>query len=207
MSASFNFFKGETLMADLNSREVVIKMRDALKAGRNLPLRVYADNTFIIVDESSEAAFTKWLDDVGILIYFRLQNIFDAKGVGAAYSQCISVGAIKYEFIQTMEVAPMPLVHLDEIFDSIDSVTTDNKLKPEFKEQIKYVYNKYLSKDNIPMGPKYRNAYLGAKVLPEGDDYYNGYMYEARKETGSLNDRNAELRQYLEDQKNKNTTP
>ena len=189
-------------MAELSNKEVIIKMRTALKAGRNLPLRVYADNTFVIVDEAAEAAFTKWDDDNGIVYYFRLQNPFDSKGAGAAYSQCISVSAIKYEFIQAMEVAPMPIKHIDEIFNSIDSQTENCKFKDKFKEQIKYVFNKYLSSDNIPMGSMVRNAYLGAKVHPEMDDYYSGYMYEARKETGSLNDRNAELKKYLESQKN-----
>ena len=194
-------------MAEASTKEVVIKMRNALKAGRNLPLRVYADNTFVIVDEAAEAAFTKWDDDNGIIYYFRLQNPFDSKGAGAAYSQCISVSAIKYEFIQAMEVAPMPIKHIDEIFNSIDAETSNCKLKPEFKEQIKYVFNKYLSSENIPMSSMVRNAYIGAKVHPEFDDYYSGYMYENRKETGTLNDRNAELKEYLEKQKNNTDNP
>ena len=191
-------------MADKTSKEVVITMRNALKAGRNLPLRVYADNTFVLIDESAEAAFTKWDDDNGVIYYFRLQSPFDSKGAGANYSQCISVNAIKYEFIQAMEVAPMPVKYLDDIFTSIEAETPNCKFKPEFKEQIKYVFDKYLSNDNIPMGPIVRNAYHGAKIKPEFDDYYSGYTYEPRKETGALNDRNKALEEYLKSKENTN---
>ena len=42
----FYFMKGAYLYM---SKETVISIRNALKAGKNLPLKVYADNDFIIV--------------------------------------------------------------------------------------------------------------------------------------------------------------
>ena len=45
----------------------VIKMRTALKAGKNLPLTVLIDNCFRVIDESMKGHFTFWDDDNGIL--------------------------------------------------------------------------------------------------------------------------------------------
>ena len=48
----------------------VIKLRDILRKtgdNNNTPLRVYIDNSFIIIDESNKFEFTKWDDDNGIL--------------------------------------------------------------------------------------------------------------------------------------------
>ena len=48
-------------------KDKVIKLRDALKADKNLPLRILIDNGFTTIDESYHLQFTKWDDTNGIL--------------------------------------------------------------------------------------------------------------------------------------------
>ena len=38
----------------------VVKLRDTLKAGMNLPVQVFLDNAYSFVDESNIAQFTIW---------------------------------------------------------------------------------------------------------------------------------------------------
>ena len=53
----------------------VIKLRDELKCGKNLPVRVLINNSFTIIDESHHLQFTKWDDTNGILYSLRLINV------------------------------------------------------------------------------------------------------------------------------------
>ena len=171
-------------MADRSSKEVVISMRTALKAGHNLPLLVFGDNAFTIIDESKEATFTKWDDTNGVVYYFRLMSPQQEQGLNAESAKAISVSAIKYEFIQAMEVAPMPLKYLDDIFNSIDGEigSGGSTMKPEFKAQIKHVFESYTD-SRMALTPQERNAIHGAKIVQTSDDYYNGTFYEKFKES------------------------
>ena len=55
----------------------VIAVRDALKAGKNLPLTIYIDNAFRIVNENNVFQFTKWDDNNGVekLVTDLLSNV------------------------------------------------------------------------------------------------------------------------------------
>lgn len=169
-------------MAESNNKKVVIAMRTALKAGKNLPLLVFGDNAFVIVDESKEAAFTKWDDTNGILYYFRLLNPQHEQGFTNETAKAISVSAIKYEFIQAMEVSPMPLKFIDNLFETINQGIGSGgaQMKPEFCEQIKHVFNRYTDQ-NMELNPDARNAIHGVKIKSNADDYYNGRFYEQRQ--------------------------
>lgn len=154
----------------------VIKMRDGLKAGCNWPLKVYADNTTVIIDESNMAAFTKWDDDNEILYYFRLADPISSRQWQNT-PPVISVTAVRYLYIQYMEAVPFPVVKLDDVMDSIES-TGATAFSPEFREKIKHVFEKLNDPKLVELYPELVNAIHG---LQETDiqyrrvpDYYSG---------------------------------
>ena len=162
------------------SKETVISIRNALKAGKNLPLKVYADNDFIIVDESNAAQFTKWDDTNGVLYTFRLMS-FDQSRTPNNSDNAISVGAILYEFIQAMEVAPMPLKNFDDLMGSMAAEGIN--MSTEFKDHIKHVFTELLHKDRWKLSPSDINAIHGANLRTKEDQYYAGHFSENFKET------------------------
>ena len=74
-------------------KDVVISTRTALKAGHNLPIKVYSDNNFVIIDESLPLNFTKWDDENGVLYSFRLTS-FDQSRMPTNSDNSISVVAL-----------------------------------------------------------------------------------------------------------------
>lgn len=166
-------------MAEHTNKEVVITMRNALKGGNKyLPLRVYGDNAWIIVDEARVGAFTKWDDENGVLYYFRMPWFDDTNIPQNTKAKNISVGAIKYEFIQTMEVSPLPLKYLDDVVSSIKS--TGVEFSDEFKELIRYVFDRLLDPNRVQLTPDEINQIVGAKVMAEADNYYKGKFAEPK---------------------------
>ena len=158
-------------------------MRTALKSFKNLPLKVYADNDFIIVDESAALQFTKWDDENGILYTFRLMSIDQSRNP-SNLEQSISVGAVLYDFIQAMEVAPMPIKEFDNLFTSMEGtgVVFNNE---QFKDNIKYAFTQALRPDRVALTHEAINAMTGSKAMgdkPE-DYYYSGRYKESFKET------------------------
>lgn len=191
-------------MADHTNKEVVISMRTALKAGRNLPLKVYADNGWIIVDESVTSSFTKWDDENGVIYYFRLADPMSSKHL-RNNPEVISVCAIKYEFIQAMEVVPFAVELLDDVFDSIEGSTNGvTTFSNEFREKIKHVFHAWL-KPRSEMYPELVNAIVGDnRAASEAYDYYSGRPWPApEKENADVERYNADLSKLREFQKNK----
>lgn len=173
------------------TKEVVISTRTALKAGHNLPVKVYSDNNFVIIDESLPLNFTKWDDENGVLYSFRLSS-FDQSRMPTNVENAISVVAIDYNNIQVMEVAPMPLEFFDELIGTIkDSGVT---FSDTFKEQIFYNFTEALHKDRWRLAPNDINAMTGAPVVDDSDHYYAGRFTEAFKETREYAKRNEEIK-------------
>ena len=170
-------------MADHTNKEVVIAMRTALKAGKNLPLKVYGDNVHVLIDEAAAFAFTIWDDDNGVVYYFRLIDIDQSRIPDNAHEQSISVSAVKYEFIQAMEVAPMPLTKLDAICSTIKASSTDMLFPDEFKDHMKYVFERALSDKTPDLYASDINAAHGVEVVSPSDDYYLGRFSESYQET------------------------
>ena len=191
-------------MADHTNKEVVIAMRNALKAGTNWPIKVYADNTFIIVNEANTASFTKWDDEMGVLYYFRLADPISSKQTHDN-PKVISVAAVKYEFIQAMEVVPFPLSKVDDIMDSIESssggVTT---FADNFRERIKHVFDAILDPKGAENYPALINAIHGATdAVPMANDYYAGRNNVPFKETIDVRRYNEEVKKTKEFEANK----
>ena len=175
----------------MSNFESVIKMRDGLKGGKNLPVKVYSDNNFVIVDESAAFNYTKWDDENGILYVFRLSDFHQSR-VAGNWEEAISVAAINYEFIQVMEVAPMPLKYLDNIVESIKA--NGVPFSDEFKESIRYTFESALHKDRWRLSPDDVNNIHGVPVKgKDEDDYYHGKFAEPFKETVRYRDRNQQV--------------
>lgn len=171
-------------MAEHNNKEVVIAMRDALKAGKNLPLKVYCDNVHIMIDESAEFMFTLWDDDNGVVYVFRLMDLAHTRIPNNKLEQSISVGAIKYEFIQAMEVAPMPMKSFDDICSTIRSSSNDMIFTNEFQEHIKKVFTRALNDNGqADLTNSAKNAVHGLRLTSQRDQWNLGIRSEPFKET------------------------
>lgn len=171
-------------------KNVVISTRTALKAGHNLPIKVYSDNNFVIIDESLPLNFTKWDDENGVLYSFRLTS-FDQSRMPTNSDNAISVVALDYNFIQVMEVAPMPLKFFDDLIGTIKA--SGVSFSDKFKEQIYYNFSEALHKDRWRLSPHDINAMTGTTVMDDSDNYYAGRMVESFKETRKYAQRNAEI--------------
>lgn len=170
-------------MANKTSKEVIIAMRNALKAGVNLPLKAYGDNVHVAVDESLAFAFTVWDDDNGVLYFFRLMDVDQSQSLANVRNQSISVAAIKYEFIQVMEVAPMPISKIHNICSTIKSNSSNITLPDEFVDHMEYVFTRALSDKTADILPSDINAAHGAYLMNDDDQYYSGRFKEPYKET------------------------
>lgn len=171
-------------------KDVVISTRTALKAGHNLPLKVYSDNNFAIIDESLPLNFTKWDDANGILYSFRLAS-FDQSRMPTNSDNAISVVAVSYDFIQVMEVAPMPLKFFNELVSTIKA--SGVAFSNEFRDQIRYNFEEALHKDRWRLAPNDINAMTGTTVMDDSDHYYAGKFNESFKETRTYAKRNEEI--------------
>ena len=166
----------------------VIKMRNALKAGKNLPLIVYIDNLFKKIDESNVFQFTKWDDMNGILYSFSLTD----PGLERSPSNIggtVSIFAVDYEMIQAMEV---PRLNDDLLGTAIDSLgCISNEWKQRIIDRFKTALNPNIttlsaSDINVAMG-----VVDGNKALNDNDDYYAGRYKQSFAETRAMADHNA----------------
>lgn len=183
-------------MATHTNKEVVIAMRNALKANMNWPVKVYADNIFVIVDESNTAAFTKWDDEMGVIYYFRLADPISAKQVHDV-PQVISVTAVKYEFVQAMEVVPFPVSKLDDIMNSITTSSGGVTIfSDKTREKIKHIFEAMTDPNMVEMYPALVNAIHGATdARPMANDYYAGRQTVPFKEISDVRNHNIEVEQ------------
>lgn len=163
-------------------KDKVIKLRDALKADKNLPLRILIDNGFTTIDESYHLQFTKWDDTNGILYSFRLVDM-NRDRIPSNKANSIAVFAVEYESIQCMELAVLPLKDLDAVFDGIsDSGCT---ISDAFRNLIKGTFEYVLSSDRYELSPTTLSNILGPNAVNDKDDYYAqpGKFTESFKET------------------------
>lgn len=161
----------------------VIKLRDILRKtgdNNNTPLRVYIDNSFIIIDESNKFEFTKWDDDNGILYSFKLININTDKYPNNK-SQAISVFACPYDQIQDMEIPYLPIKDIDDLVDNIKE--SGCNFSDDYKNLIKHTFSDILHPDRITLSPSDINTIIGPNSVNEKDDYYKGKYTQNYKET------------------------
>lgn len=180
----------------------VIKLRDELKCGKNIPLRILINNSFTIIDESHRLHFTKWDDTNGILYSFRLMDI---RGTDRALSNrnAISVFSVSYDTIEAIEIPVMPLEDLDALFNSLGNggCTFSN----DYKNLIKNSYAEALSPSNFRLSPTDLNNILGPGAANDKDDYYNhpSKFVQSAQETN----RYREYNQKITDSQKSNENP
>lgn len=163
----------------------VIKMRTALKAGKNLPLTVLIDNCFSVIDESMKGHFTFWDDDNGILYEMAYADIMADKN--PTNEKKVSMFAVDYESIQCMQLS---LVKLDDIDALFGSMKAEGKTVDEKRiDIIKNFYNTVLNNDIPEISREDINKLIGSD-LNTNDDYYAGRMTQNFKETVRYKDRN-----------------
>ena len=172
----------------------VIKMRTALKAGKNLPLTILIDNCFSVIDESMTGHFTFWDDKNGILYEMAYADVMSDKS--PRNEKKVSVFAVDYDCIQCMQLSSIKLNDVDDLFNTIKASGKD--ISDDRIAMIKNFYNKVLDTYRYELSHEETNKLLGSD-LDTRDDYYHGRMTEPFKETTRYRDRNKEI-----DDKNKN---
>lgn len=162
----------------------VIKIRDILKAGKNIPVTVHVDNVLVCIDESMPFQFTKWDDANGILYSFRLPNANLA--AEATVDKKICLYATTYEHIQAIELCKVSLDNVEDVIDKIreSGITFSDDFK-------KYIIGSFenLFNPSFELTNKNINLTLGSN-LDESYDYYNGVYRHFDKETNFADKRN-----------------
>ena len=166
-------------------KDKVIKLRTALKAGKNLPLVVLIDNDFRVINESMTGHFTFWDDTNGILYEMAYADMQSDKYV--TDKKQVSMFAVDYDCIQCIENSLVSLDDLDDLFGTIKASGKD--IDDDRIAMIKNFYNKTLSTNRTDMSHEDINKLLGSH-LDTRDDYYAGRMTEPFKETVRYKDRN-----------------
>lgn len=178
----------------------VIAVRDALKAGKNLPLTIYIDNAFRIINENNKFQFTKWDDENGVLYNYALTNPNIASSPSNIGGE-MSLFAVSYESIQAMEVIRLPF---NELPNSIDSLTKSGAvISDEWKNIIINRFSKALNPNLVNMSPtdinKASGIIDGQKAVNDNDDYYNHKFTEPFAETRPMAERNEYAKKVAEE--------
>lgn len=176
------------------TKELAIKIRDALKGGKNIPLRImFMDGPVVIMNEADTFAYTKWDDANGIIYYWRLLNPNDHQQAGSNLAQAVNVIAAPYEYIGVMQ-AVTPLDMLDNQFSAIEAAGAS--MSATFKETIKNTFKEAQHPDRWRLSPYDINAIHGKHgIVSEEDDYYKGKFTEPFKETRPK----AELNEWIDE--------
>lgn len=172
------------------TKEQIINLRNTLKAGKNFALRMTVTDLFTTIDESNKFQFTKWDDTNGILYSFKLvNNITDVTPNNNG--NYISVMAIAYADLTSMEVVALPVNELDTFFASLAS--SGCNMSNDFKKLIKHTFTSVLHPDRYQLPPTLINELLGENTVNDKDDYYAGRFTESTKETLRYAERNARI--------------
>lgn len=172
------------------TKNQVISLRDNLKCGKNFPLRLTVCDHLTVIDESNKMQFTKWDDTNGIVYSFRLINPIDDM-VPNNSNNAISVMAIPYDNITSMEIVFLPISELDTFFTSLAS--SGCNMSNEYKALIKHTFASILHPDRYQLPPTIIADLLGDDAVNTKDDYYAGNYVESTKETLRYAERNKEI--------------
>ena len=166
-------------------KERVIELRNKLKAGKNLPLIVYIDNAFRIIDEANVLQFTKWDDDNGYLyVYGLTDNNMGRPDIGDG----VSLFAVDYESIQSMEVPRMDISCLEDSIDSIGCI--GDEFKKRIVNGIKSALNPNLVNYTRADINKAMMLADNNKAIDDSVDYYTGKYPQPFKETRMMAEHN-----------------
>ena len=175
------------------TKDEVIKLRDTLKMGRNLPLKIYLDDQFANIDESNGLTFVKWDDINGIIYLFRLIDLMPTEPrIPNNREGSISLYAAPYEQIQGMEIITLPINYLSEEIDSIEA--SGATFKQDFREAIIRTFTEALHPDRWRLSRQDINTITGNYTIPSDNDYYARRFNEKFLETRRYADRNQAIK-------------
>jgi hypothetical protein len=177
--------------------EKVIKLRETLRAGKNLPLKISIDNVLRVIDETKAFQTVFWDDDNCILYVYALPDP-NILSLPSNKEGTVSLFAVSYDTIQAMEVTSLPLANLGDTLDSLKA-SGISTITDEVKERIINVFTKILDPNIVALGPTKINEILEANAVIDNDDYYAGKFTESFKETKSVAEHNAYVDSLKED--------
>ena len=148
------------------TKNQVILIRDGLKAGKNIPLRVSIDNAFNIIDESMKFEFTKWDDDNEVLYHIRLADPASNTFAMDKMAQC-TVFAVPYEFIQAIEAPRVFVQDKENRGDLADILNALNIFSDDFKNLILHTYGYIKDKNVAHITPIMTNDLLSNKEFQD----------------------------------------
>lgn len=171
-------------------KSMVIKIRDAIKGGKNIPLRIITTDNIACIDESNAFTAVKWDDTNGILYVYRLQSPYVMES-NTNRDQCISLFATDYSNITAMEVARL---NIDDIESTVNTIkATGASFSDDFKKWIITMFKEALHKDRWRLSQQDINNIHGAEFEKAHYDYYKGKYPEKMKETIRYADRNEKI--------------
>lgn len=173
-------------------KNTLIKARTALKAGKNLPLRIIINNLHRIVNEANIFQFTKWDDDNEILYVYSLPDPVNLKSPSNK-DGAICLLAEPYEYIEALELASFPLSELENSLNSL--IAAGASISDETKERVIKLFNAIYDPRNVNLGPTEINRIIGTVdgrlAVNDNDDYYEGKFKQSFAETRSTAANNA----------------
>ena len=189
-------------------KDIVIKIRDTLKQGINLPLLVLVDNAFMNVDESDTSRFTKWDDENGILYQWMLPVPHMQKSYK---EKTVCLYALSYEYIQGMQCNCLPVDKIDSCIEAIKA--SGCNVSDDFKKRIITVYEKLTDPNDVMAGPTdFNNLVSSHRLDPnvgsavnEVNDYYSGKFREPIRITKPTRDYNESIKDEIEAKQNART--
>jgi hypothetical protein len=183
------------------TKEQVIKMRNALKAGKNLPLIVYIDNAFRNIDETNVLQFTKWDDENGFLYVYSVSDPIKDHSP-SNLTGGVSLFATDYECIQSMEVARINIDDLERSIDWLDCISTE--WKQRIIERFKLALNPQLTSISSSNINEVMGVTDGNVAMNDNDDYYAGRYTESFAETRAMANRNEYAEKVAKEQQTEN---
>lgn len=154
--------------------EKVIKLRNILKAGKNIPLMVYLDNMHKVIDESTQNHIIIWDDANGILYDITQSN--DIYNTSPRDNKTVLTFGVDYNSIQALEAACYPTEDIPNVMSYIISSGANNmgkNIDTKAGEVVKDIFDKVLSTDTTYKTREGWNALTGAN-LDTSVDYYKG---------------------------------
>ena len=171
----------------------VINLRNALRAGHNYPLRINISGNSNPFDESLAMERIIWDDNNGVVYCFRLIDP-QMDHLATNHAQAITLVAIDYTAIESMEVVALPIKDLDDVFTSIEEYSGAT-LAETTKSGIKELFNGILNPNLVNLTRADLDKIDGPSFTGDKDDYYNGTYAESFKETTRYRKRNEEIDQ------------
>ena len=173
------------------TKEQVIQIRDAIKAGKNLPLKLFITDVTTDVNEANALTAVKWDDVNGIIYVYRLEAM-SLMSSPSDRTKTISLYATTYENITGMEVGKLPVEDIRTTSSNIRS--TGATFSEDFENWVYDMFNNALSSDRVRLEHYDVNQLTGARV----DTTYGSYYHDRQKGKMKLEQRYADRNEKID---------